>query len=74
MYTIIFPGPRNDFLPLRTVSMLKLPENANIERLQAISKRVKSMADKFSNYVPNISPNDLEIIDLQVVCVRCYQS
>jgi hypothetical protein len=32
------------------------------------------MADKFSNYVPNIFPNDLEIIDLQVVCVRCYQS
>ena len=48
-----FPGQENDFLPLRTVSMLNLPENAHFELLKVISKRVESMADKFSNYVPN---------------------
>ena len=50
MYTIIFPGQENDFLPLR---MLNLPENAHFDLLKVISKRVESMADKFSNYVPN---------------------
>jgi hypothetical protein len=55
MYTIIFPGQENDFLPLRTVSMLNLPENAHFDLLKVISKRVESMADKFRNYVPNTS-------------------
>jgi hypothetical protein len=53
MHTTIFPGQENDFLPLRTVSMLNLLENAHFELLKVISKRVESMADKFSNYVPN---------------------
>jgi hypothetical protein len=55
MYTTIVPGPRNDFLPLRIVSMLKFPENAHFDLLKVISKRVESMADKFRNYVPNTS-------------------
>jgi hypothetical protein len=74
MYTIIFPGQENAFLPLRTVSMLNLPENAHFDLLKVISKRVESIANKFSNYVPNTSPNDLAIIDLQMVCVRCNLS
>jgi hypothetical protein len=53
MHTTIFPGQENDFLPLRTVSMLNLPENAHFDILKVISKRVESTADKFSNYVPN---------------------
>jgi hypothetical protein len=31
-HTIIFPDPGNDFLPLITVSMLNLPENANFNQ------------------------------------------
>jgi hypothetical protein len=34
-------------------SMLKFPENVHFNLLKVISKRVESMADKFSNYVPN---------------------
>jgi hypothetical protein len=71
-YTITFPDQENDFLPLRTVSMLKFPENAHFDRLKTISKRVESMADKFSNYVPNTVVMAFEIIDLQVVCVGWY--
>jgi hypothetical protein len=74
MHTTIFPGQENDFLPLRTVSMLNLPENAHFDLLKAISKRVESMADKFSNYVPNTFKKDLEIIGLGIVSVRCYMS
>jgi hypothetical protein len=59
MYTIIFQGQENDFLPLRTVSMLKFPENVHFDLLKVISKRVESMADKFSNYVPNTFVEDL---------------
>jgi hypothetical protein len=74
MHTTIFPGQENDFLSLRTVSMLKFPENAHFDRLKVISIRVESIANKFSNYVPNTSPNDLAIIDLLMVCVRCNLS
>jgi hypothetical protein len=74
MYTTIVPGPRNDFLPLRIVSMLKFPENAHFDLLQVISKRVESMADTFNNYVQNIFVKALEIIDLQLVCVGWYLS
>jgi hypothetical protein len=71
MYTIIFSDQENDFLSLRTVSVLKFPETAHFDLLKVISKRVNSMANKFSNYVPNTSPNEIAIIDLQMVCVRC---
>jgi hypothetical protein len=53
MHTTIFPGQENDFLPLRTVSMSNLPENAHFDLQKVVIKRVESMADKFSNYVPN---------------------
>jgi hypothetical protein len=55
MHTTIIPGRENDFLSLKTVSMLNLPENAHFDLLKVISKRVESMTDKFSNYVPNTS-------------------
>jgi hypothetical protein len=45
--------------------VLKFPETAHFDRLKVISKRVESIANKFSNYVPNTSPNDLAIIDLR---------
>jgi hypothetical protein len=53
MHTTVLSGQENDFLSLRTVSMLKFPENVHFDLLKVISKRVESMADKFSNYVPN---------------------
>jgi hypothetical protein len=46
MHTTIFPGQENDFFPLRTVSMLNLPENSHFNLLKVISERVESMADK----------------------------
>jgi hypothetical protein len=52
-HTLFLLGHRNDFLSLRTVSVLKLPEMHIFNLLQVISKRVKSEADKFSHYVPN---------------------
>jgi hypothetical protein len=55
MHTTFSPGLENDFLSLRTVSMLKIPENVHFDLLKVISKRVESMADKFRNYVPNTS-------------------
>ena len=74
MYTIIFPDQGNDFLPLRTVSMLKLSEKEHFHLLQVISKRVELIIAKFKNHVPNTFIYALEIIDLQVVCIRCYLS
>ena len=74
IHTTIVPGPRNDFLPLRIVSMLKFPENAHFDLLQVISKRVESMADEFNNYQSNTFVNALEIIDLQLVYVGWYLS
>jgi hypothetical protein len=52
----------------------KFLETAHFDLLKVISKRVESMANKFNNYVPNTSPNELAIIDLQMVCVRCNLS
>jgi hypothetical protein len=52
LHTIIFPGQETDFLSLITVSMLRMSENANFNM-------VESMADKFSNYVPNTVVKDL---------------
>ena len=74
MYTIIFPGQENDFLPLRTVSMSKFPENIHFDLLKVISKRVESMADKFSNYVPNTVVMAFEIIGLVIIYVVWYLS
>jgi hypothetical protein len=59
LHTINFPGQETDFLSLITVSMLRMSENANFNLLKVISKRVESMADKFSNYVPNTVVKDL---------------
>jgi hypothetical protein len=67
MYTIIFPDQENDFLSLKTVSMLNLPENVHFDLLKVISKRVELMADKFSNYVPNTFVKSLAIIGLVIV-------
>jgi hypothetical protein len=52
--------------------MLKFPENVHFDLLRVISKRVESMADKFSNYVPNTVVMAFEIMDLQVVSVGWY--
>jgi hypothetical protein len=52
--------------------MLKFPENVHFDLLRVISKRVESMADKFSNYVPNTVVMASEIMDLQVVSVGWY--
>jgi hypothetical protein len=38
MNTTIFPDHENDFMPLRTVSMLNLPENAHFDLLKVIRK------------------------------------
>ena len=53
IHTTSFPGQENDFLPLRTVSMLNLSENAHFDLLKVINKSVKSMADKFRSYALN---------------------
>jgi hypothetical protein len=74
MYTIIFLGQESNFLPLRTVSMLKFPENVHFELLKVISKRVESMADKFSNYVPNTFVEALSITGLVAIYVGWYLS
>jgi hypothetical protein len=74
MHTTIIPGRENDFLPLRTVSMLNLPENAHFDLLKVISKRVESMTDKFSNYVPNTFVKSLAIIGLVIIYVGWYLS
>ena len=76
MHTIIFPGPRNDYLPFRTVCMyVEIPENAIFDLLQVIiSKRVQSVADKFRNYVPNTLVNPVEIIGLVIIYVGWYLS
>jgi hypothetical protein len=74
MHTTIIPGQEYDFLPLRTVSMLNLPENANFNRLKIVSKRVESMADKFSNYVPNTVVKALSFIGLVIIYDGCYMS
>ena len=74
MHTTIVPGPRNDFLPLRIVSMLKFSENAHFDLLQVISKRVDSMADDFNNYQSNTFVKALEILGLVIICVGWYLS
>jgi hypothetical protein len=74
MYTIIFPDQENDFLSLKTVSMLNLPENVHFDLLKVISKRVELMADKFSNYVPNTFVKSLAIIGLVIIYVGWYLS
>ena len=74
MYTTVVPGQENDFLPLRTVSVLNLPENAHFDLLQVISKRVESMADTFNNYVQNTFVKALEIIGLVIIYVGWYLS
>jgi hypothetical protein len=71
-HTIIFPDPRNDFLPLITVSMLNLPENANFNLLKVISKRVESMADKFSNYVTNTDIKPLHYFGVVIIYVGWF--
>jgi hypothetical protein len=74
MHTTIIPGRENDFLSLKTVSMLNLPENAHFDLLKVISKRVESMTDKFSNYVPNTFVKSLAIIGLVIIYVGWYLS
>ena len=74
MHTTIVPGPRNDFLPLRIVSMLKFLENAHFDLLKVISKRVESMADTFNNYVQNTFVKALKIIGLVIIYVGWYLS
>jgi hypothetical protein len=70
MHTIIISGQENDFLPLRAVSMLNLPENAHFDLLKVISKRVEPIADKFSNYVPNTFVKSFEIIIIYCVLLK----
>jgi hypothetical protein len=54
--------------------MLNLPENAHFDLLKVISKRVESMTDKFSNYVPNTFVKSLAIIGLVIIYVGWYLS
>ena len=61
-------------MSLKTVSMLNLPENAHFDLLKVISKRVESMTDKFSNYVPNTFVKSLAIIGLVIIYVGWYLS
>ena len=74
MHTTVVPDPRNDFLPLRIVSMMKFPENAHFDLLKVISKRVEPMADTFNNYQSNTFVNALEIIGLVIIYVGWYLS
>ena len=74
IHTTSFPGQENDFLPLRTVSMLNVSENAHFDLLKVISKRVESMADTFNNYVQNTFVKALKIIGLVIIYVGWYLS
>jgi hypothetical protein len=59
---------------LLSLISLAVAENANINLLEAISKRVDPMANKFTTYVPNHSPNHIEIVGLVMIYVTCYLS
>jgi hypothetical protein len=53
--------------------MLKITDNSNFNLLEAIRGKVESMANKFTNYVSNTSPNDFEI-GLVITYVESYLS
>ena len=74
-HTLFFPGHKNDFLQLITVSMLKIAEDTNCNLLKGISKIVESMADKLPSHVTNTSSNDIEIVLAWLSPVwKCYLS
>jgi hypothetical protein len=63
-HTLFFPGHKNDFLQLITVSMLKIAEDTNCNLLKGISKIVESMADKLPSHVitNTFFTNDIETV------------